>query len=52
MRKKIKEKKKVSETTYSIRAIPIGGYVQLAGEGLEEDKKVNSTIEANNGNQE
>ena len=43
--KKIKEKrkkngKKVSETVYCIRAIPIGGYVQLAGEGLEEDKKI------------
>jgi len=38
--KRKKEKKKVSETQYSIRAIPIGGYVQLAGEGLEEDKDV------------
>ncbi len=35
-----KEKKKVSETTYCIRAIPIGGFVQLAGEGGEEDKHV------------
>lgn len=31
---------KKKETTYSIRAIPIGGYVQLAGEGLDEDKKL------------
>jgi len=38
--KKIKEKKKVSETVYCIRAIPIGGFVQLAGEGADEDKKV------------
>lgn len=32
--------KKVSETVYTIRAIPIGGFNQLAGEGLEEDKKI------------
>lgn len=38
--KRIKEKKKVSETIYCIRAIPVGGFVQLAGEGLEEDKKI------------
>ena len=38
--KRIKEKKKVSETIYCIRAVPVGGFVQLAGEGLEEDKKV------------
>lgn len=38
--KKIKEKKKVSETIYSIRAIPIGGFCSLAGEGGEEDKNV------------
>ena len=43
--KKVREKrkkqgKKVSETIYCVRAIPIGGYVQLAGEGLEEDKKI------------
>ena len=38
--KRIKEKKKVSETIYSIRAIPVGGYVQLAGEGLDDDKNV------------
>ena len=37
---KRKLKKKVSETTYCIRAIPIGGFVQLAGEGAEEDKKI------------
>ncbi len=28
------------ETTYSIRAIPIGGFCQLAGEGLDEDGKL------------
>ncbi len=33
-------KGKKKETAYSIRAFPIGGYVQLAGEGLEEDKKI------------
>ncbi len=38
--KKIKAKKKVSETIYSIRAIPIGGFCSLAGEGGEEDKGV------------
>ena len=38
--KKLKAKKKVSETIYCIRAIPVGGFVQLAGEGLEEDKNV------------
>jgi len=43
--KKLNEKKKkngqkVSETIYGIRCIPIGGFVQLAGEGLEEDKKI------------
>ena len=29
--------KKYGETDYSIRAIPIGGYCQLAGENLDED---------------
>ena len=38
--KRIKQGKKVSETIYSIRAIPIGGFNQLAGEGLEEDKNI------------
>ncbi len=38
--KKIKEKKKVSETIYSVRAVPIGGFCALAGEGGEEDKKI------------
>ena len=32
--------KKKNDTEYSIRAIPIGGFVQLAGEGLDEDKKL------------
>ena len=34
------KKDKKGETEYSIRAIPIGGFVQLAGEGLDEDKKL------------
>ena len=34
------KKDKKGETTYSIRAIPIGGFVQLAGEGIEEDSKL------------
>lgn len=34
------KKDKKGETTYSIRAIPVGGYVQLAGEGMNEDKKL------------
>ena len=38
--KRKKAGKKVSETLYSIRIIPIGGFNQLAGEGLDDDKKV------------
>ena len=38
--KRKKQGKKISETIYSIRCIPIGGFNQLAGEGLEEDKNV------------
>lgn len=34
------KKDKKGETTYSIRAIPVGGFVQLAGEGMDEDKKL------------
>lgn len=34
------KKGKGGETTYSIRAIPIGGFCQLAGEGLDEDNKL------------
>lgn len=34
------KKDKKGETTYSIRAIPIGGFVQLAGEGMDDDKKL------------
>lgn len=34
------KKGKGKETTYSIRAIPIGGFCQLAGEGVEEDEKL------------
>lgn len=33
-----KDKKK--ETSYSLRAIPIGGYVQLAGEEVEDDRSI------------
>ena len=33
-------KRKNDETTYSIRLLPIGGYVQMAGEEIEEDKKI------------
>lgn len=32
--------RKNDETEYSIRLLPIGGYVQMAGEGLEEDEKI------------
>ncbi len=32
--------KKKGETEYSIRAIPIGGFVSLAGEEIDDDKKV------------
>ena len=35
-----KWKGKNKETAYSIRAIPIGGFCSLAGEGTEEDKKI------------
>ena len=34
------KKGKGKETEYSIRAIPIGGFCSLAGEGAEEDKKL------------
>ena len=34
------KKDKKGETEYSIRAVPIGGFVQLAGEGMDEDKKL------------
>ena len=33
-------KGKGKETVYSIRAIPLGGYCSLAGEGSDEDKKL------------
>ena len=33
-------KSKNKETEYSIRAIPIGGYVQLAGEEISDDKNI------------
>ena len=35
-----KWKGKNGETTYSLRAIPIGGFCSLAGEGNDEDKKI------------
>ena len=31
--------KQIGETVYSIRAIPIGGFCQLAGEDLDADDK-------------
>lgn len=34
------KKDKKGETVYSLRAIPIGGYCSLAGEGSDEDKKL------------
>ena len=34
------KKDKKGETIYSLRAIPIGGYCSLAGEGSDEDKKL------------
>ncbi len=34
------KKDKKGETVYSLRAIPIGGYCSLAGEGNDEDKKL------------
>jgi len=34
------KKDKKGETIYSIRAIPIGGFVQLAGEEIDDDKTV------------
>ena len=35
-----KWKGKNKETAYSIRLIPLGGFVSLAGEEIEEDKKI------------
>jgi len=35
-----KRKNKKDETEYCIRAIPIGGFVSLAGEEIDDDKKV------------
>ncbi len=35
-----KFKRKNDETDYSIRLLPIGGYVQMAGESVEEDKNI------------
>lgn len=35
-----KRKNKKDETEYCIRAIPIGGFVQLAGEEIDDDTKV------------
>ena len=32
--------RKNDETEYSIRLFPIGGFVSMAGESVEEDKKV------------
>ncbi len=38
--KLLSKKGKNGETTYCLRAIPIGGFVQLAGEGLDDDKEI------------
>lgn len=35
-----KFKRNNDETEYSIRLFPIGGYVQMAGEGIEEDENI------------
>ena len=35
-----KFKRKNDETDYSIRLLPIGGYVQMAGEEIEADEKI------------
>ncbi|MDD3392170.1 MAG: RIP metalloprotease RseP [Bacilli bacterium] len=35
-------KRKNDETLYAIRLLPIGGYVQMAGEQVEEDKNIPS----------
>jgi regulator of sigma E protease len=35
-----KRRNKNDETTYSIRLFPIGGFVQMAGEEIEEDKNI------------
>ena len=32
--------RKNDETEYSIRLLPIGGYVQMAGEVMEDDNKI------------
>lgn len=41
-------KKKIGETTYCVRAIPIGGYVSMAGEAITDQLvKVGSTIGLN-----
>ena len=36
----LKFKRKNDETEYSLRILPIGGYVQMAGEEIEADEKV------------
>lgn len=36
----LKFKRKNDETEYSLRLFPIGGYVQMAGEEIEEDEKI------------
>src|SRR5574344_1051051 len=33
-------KRKNDETTYSLRLLPIGGYVQMAGEEVEVDENI------------
>ena len=40
----LKHISKKSGIQYSIRALPIGGYVQLAGEVMEDDDKISSVL--------
>ena len=44
------KKDKKGETEYCIRAIPIGGFVSLAGEEVDDDKKVDKTRKLYNKN--
>lgn len=41
-------KRKNDETAYSIRLLPIGGYVHIAGEDIEEDKDIPADKKLNN----
>jgi regulator of sigma E protease len=39
------KKEKGQETAFSVRALPLGGYVSMAGEDMEEAENVDPTIE-------